>query len=463
MRTLRIRTFTLLCFFFILTVPWIFYVTAHFMETNTFSFSKQGPQNEFQQRNLNETIRMIESNPGEWQDPEWQRRLDAQLRQAKMDAVITSASGREIYRSNAARRGTMSAAEQFSIIENGRLIGKVAIYMPKSLGVGWMSILAGLLLAFFVVGMEMRRFLLKPLEKMSLAARRIAAGDEDVRLPGSRIAEIAEVRDGFQVMLEGLEQASRKQAALEEERRFVVAAVAHDLRTPLFALRGYLDGLEQGIARSPEKMAKYLAVCKEKSAQLDRLVEDLFAFAKMEYLDTKLNNGIVNLSHVLRKSVESVNPYARQKSISISSYAEENCFVSGDGHLLERAMSNLFDNAVRHTPPGGEIRVECAKDGDRVKFAIRDTGPGFSAEELERVFEPLYRGESSRNRSTGGSGLGLTISQKIVRRHGGDLEAGNHPEGGALLTGFMPAADSDSPNICAEASNAKKEPRAFVP
>ncbi|WP_369016290.1 sensor histidine kinase [Paenibacillus sp. GbtcB18] len=82
-------------------------------------------------------------------------------------------------------------------------------------------------------------------------------------------------------------------------------------------------------------------------------------------------------------------------------------------------------------------------DGNQIKFTIRDSGPGFSSEELERVFEPLYRGESSRNRSTGGSGLGLTISKKIVRRHGGGLTVSNHPEGGALLEGWPPAGGPD--------------------
>jgi signal transduction histidine kinase len=225
----------------------------------------------------------------------------------------------------------------------------------------------------------------KPLERMCLAARQIAAGDWDVRLPESRITEIAEVRDGFEVMVKGLQTSNQKQVELEEERRFVIAAVAHDLRTPLFALRGYLDGLEQGIAQSPEKITKYLAVCKEKSAQLDRLVEDLFTFTKMEYLETKLNNKTVDLTFVLRKSIDSLSPLARQKHISISSHFTDDCIISGDTHLLERAMNNLLDNAVRHTPSDGEIVVQCYKDGSKVKFTIRDTGYGFSSEELQRV------------------------------------------------------------------------------
>ncbi|MBD2864733.1 hypothetical protein IDH45_22380 [Paenibacillus sp. IB182363] len=117
-----------------------------------------------------------------------------------------------------------------------------------------------------------------------MAARQITAGDWEAKLPRSAITEIAEVRDGFERMVSGLRQAFQKQTELEEGRRFVIAAVAHDLRTPLFALRGYLEGLEQGVAQSPEKTAKYVAVCKEKSAQLDRLVEDLFTFTRLEPL-----------------------------------------------------------------------------------------------------------------------------------------------------------------------------------
>lgn len=439
MRTIRIRTFTLLCFFFILSLPWFFYIAAHYLETNTLSFEKSQSQNEALQRHLAETAHLIESNMDKWMDPNWQNQLHTQLRKAKMDAVLLSATDQEIYRSHPESHSAFSStAERYSILEDGHLLGKFVIYLPEKNTVQLIAMSVGLLLAFFIIGVEMRRFLLRPLERMSLAARQIAAGDWDVRLPVSRITEIAEVRDGFEVMVKGLQTSNQKQVELEEERRFVIAAVAHDLRTPLFALRGYLDGLEQGIAQSPEKITKYLAVCKEKSAQLDRLVEDLFTFTKMEYLETKLNNKTVDLTIVFRKSIDSLSPLARQKNISISSHFTDDCIISGDMHLLERAMNNLMDNAVRHTPAGGEIVIQCYKDGSRVKFTVRDTGTGFSSEELQRVFEPLYRGEISRNRLTGGSGLGLTISLKIIRRHGGELAADNHSGGGALLTGWIP-------------------------
>ncbi|WP_226003013.1 sensor histidine kinase [Paenibacillus sp. BJ-4] len=444
MRTLRIRTFTLLCFFFILLVPWIFFLTAHFMETNTLRLPNNQPQDELMQRHLTEIMHLIETGSDKWRDANWQNELSKELQQAKLEAAILSASDQEIYLSNPERRSALSSTERFSVIEDGQLLGRVVIYLPKSTNtVQMISIFAGLSLAFFIIGVEMRRFLLRPLERMSSAARQIAAGKWDVEMPRSRITEICEVRDGFEVMVKGLQQAFQKQAELEGERRFVIAAVAHDLRTPLFALRGYLDGLEQGIAQSPEKIAKYVAVCKEKSAQLDRLVEELFTFTKIEYLEKELNKKTVDFKLIIQKSMDSLSPPARQKHISILNHAADGCFIRGDMHLLERAISNLLDNAVRHTPPYGEIVVQCDIESDQVKFMIRDTGPGFSSEELQRVFEPLYRGETSRNRSTGGSGLGLTISQTIIRRHGGELDAGNHAEGGALLIGWIPANRPD--------------------
>ncbi|AZN39012.1 sensor histidine kinase [Paenibacillus albus] len=299
---------------------------------------------------------------------------------------------------------------------------------------------AGLLLAFAIVGVQMRRLLLKPLERLEQASRTIAEGNFDAKLPQSSIREIANVRDGFEFMVKSLRHSQMKQAKLEEERRFIIAAVAHDLRTPLFALRGYLDGLEQGIARTPDQISKYVAVCKEKSAQLDRLVEDLFTFTKMEVQQAELSGHTVDFADIIQKSVDTVAPQAGHKQASIHVQSEPgHYFIQADAHLLERAISNVLDNAVRHTPAHGRILVQYRKETDRVSFVVHDSGQGFAPEELEQVFEPLYRGETSRSRETGGAGLGLTISQRIMRRHGGELTAANHPVGGAVLSGWIPA------------------------
>ncbi|MCQ6268601.1 HAMP domain-containing histidine kinase [Fictibacillus sp. WQ 8-8] len=437
MKTIHIRKFTLLSLFFIQLLPWLFFVTAHLIETKTFDLG----MSHLQKEELKETIQLIETNTKNWTNPAWQKHLNRQLENANMDVSIQSELDKVIYQSTTDLDQPFMGTEQFSIIQEGRVIGRVDIYHSNSRVIQMIVAFVGLLLAFFIVAYVMRRNILTPLEKMSICARQIAEGNLDVQLPSSQIAEIAEVRDGFKVMVEGLKKSFQKQVELEGERRFVIASVAHDLRTPLFALRGYLDGLEQGIANSPEKQAKYLAICKEKSAQLDRLVEDLFTFTKTEYSEIEPNQNKVDLAHVLKNSIDSIKPKAQQKHISII----EDCFrdhyvIEGDTHLLERAMNNLLDNAIRHTPYKGKIFIKSYKDRDRVCFSIRDTGEGFSSEEIKNVFKPLYRGEVSRNFSTGGFGLGLTISQRIIRVHGGDLIAENCKDGGALLTGWVPLA-----------------------
>ncbi|SER56292.1 cell wall metabolism sensor histidine kinase WalK [Psychrobacillus sp. OK032] len=433
MRTTRIQTFTIICLFFILLLPWLFFVTSNFIETKSFRIG----MNDIQKEHLETTIHSIESNSHNWMNPTWQERLTRQLQELNMDVSIHSESNQLIFTTNPDQ--SFLHSERFSIIDNGEIKARVEISYANSRSIQMVATIVGLIMAIIIIALVMRKYILKPLEQMSANVRQIAEGNLDVELPISRITEIAEVHEGFKVMVKGLKESIQKQVELEEQRRFVIAAVAHDLRTPLFALRGYLDGLEQGIADSPDKMAKYLAVCKEKSAQLDRLVEDLFTYTKTEYLELELKKAIVDFPNLLQHSIESLSMLARQKNISITlNHLGDDCVIIGDWYLLNRAMNNIIDNAVRHTPQKGKILIQCYKDGNKIVFAVQDTGEGFTSEELQRVFEPLYRGEVSRNRLTGGSGLGLTISQRIIRLHGGDLAVGNHTEGGAILTGWIP-------------------------
>lgn len=437
MKTLRIRKFTVICLFLLLLFPWLFFVAAQVLETKTLGFGISDKQ----KADIKETVQLIETNLKNWKDPVWQNRLNKHLENTNMNVLLQSALNETIYQSVSNHEQSFMKSEQFSLIEDGQVTGKVSIYYSNSRLKQIIAAFVGLIVAFFIVGYFMRRNILIPLEKMSNCARKIAEGDLDVQLPSSEITEIAEVRDGFHVMVAGLKKSFQKQVEMEAERRFIIASVAHDLRTPLFALRGYLDGLEKGIATSPEKQAKYIAVCKEKSAQLDRLVEDLFTYTKTEYSEIEFNLNKVDFTHVLKKAIDSIMPQAQLKYISITEGNFPNhCMINGDAHLLERALNNLLDNAVRHSPTKGRIFIHCYQESDRVYFTIRDTGKGFSADELHHVFEPLYRGEVSRNYSTGGFGLGLTISQRIIRQHGGDIIAENDKEGGALLTGWVPLA-----------------------
>jgi len=279
---------------------------------------------------------------------------------------------------------------------------------------------------------------LKPLAAMQQAAHQIAAGDIDVHLPHSRVREVNEVAAAFTAMGAGLRESVLRQAAIEQERRVLMSAVAHDLRTPLFALRGYLEGLEQGVATTPTKIARYLAVCREQVAVLDQRVQALFDYARLEYLEQPLQRETVDWIAMTQQIIERLRPAAALKQVDLRVRCPMvACAHDGDPQLLMRMLENLLDNAVRHTPPGGTIEISWRVENGRLYFSIADSGPGIAPTDLPHLFVPMYRGDASRNRATGGAGLGLTIAQRIAQAHGGTLHAANRAQGGAEFTGCV--------------------------
>lgn len=276
---------------------------------------------------------------------------------------------------------------------------------------------------------------LHPLALMRTAARQIAGGDLDITLPSPQLYEVAEVASAFDAMSAALRSSIEQQAGAEQQRRLLINAIAHDLRSPIYSLRGHLQGLERGVADTPDAVLRYIQICQQQADALERLVADLFAYTRMEYLEELAVREPVDLGDLLRQSVEYMRPQADAKGIALDVFpAPDACPLEGDAHLLARAIANLLDNALRHTPSGGHIRVRWERTARGCSFAVEDTGPGFHPEDLPHVFEPLYRGDPSRNRATGGAGLGLAIARRIIRAHAGNLTAANASTGGAILT-----------------------------
>jgi signal transduction histidine kinase len=282
----------------------------------------------------------------------------------------------------------------------------------------------------------LQRSILTPLDALSQASQQIEQGNLHVSLPTSSTQEMTRVENAFNAMSKTLRDAHGQREKLEEERRFFISAVVHDLRTPLFALRGYLEGVENGVADTPEMTTKYLNVCREKADQLEHLITDLFMYTQLAYLELLPERKMVDLGVWLHKTVAAMRPLAELAGITIAIDAPcTKTILAVDKRLLTRALENLLDNAIRYTPHGGTISVGWTQQADRFAFTVADSGPGIAPQDLSHIFEPLYRGETSRNRQTGGAGLGLTIAQQIFRAHGGELSASNRETGGALFVG----------------------------
>jgi signal transduction histidine kinase len=439
MRLLRIRQWMLVGTLTFLVVPTLVYqITAAFDRHVLQPFAQQPTQ---QDAALDTTLREVASSSARWHDPQWQSSFKNTLNTLGVGGLILDPSGTEIVRTGFI--GSVNRpSRQAVVVEEARQLGTVDLFVPeRPAPLATAAAAIALVLTLLNAGWQMGRTVVRPLEAMSRAARRVAVGDLHFELPQSRVREIAEVRAAFEAMGDGLKASIMRQAELEEERRFFIGAIAHDLRTPLFVLRGYLVGLERGLATSPEQAARYVAVCQQKADQLDRLVSDLFAYTKAEYLEQTLRREQLELGPLMERTVADLRLRARAKGVKVESVGpNSSCVIEGDAHLLERALENLLDNALRHTPTEGRIQVRWHRDLDWVVFTVGDTGPGITPADMPHLFDPLYRGEPSRNRQTGGAGLGLAIARRVLLTHGGDLVAANRATGGAEFTGWLPLA-----------------------
>jgi signal transduction histidine kinase len=286
-----------------------------------------------------------------------------------------------------------------------------------------------LVAALVVIVFFLRRWVLAPLAGLAADADRIAGGGLDVTPRPTRAREVAQVGDAMQGMARALGAAVDASAAAERDRRFLVSAIAHDLRTPLFTLRGSLEALELGIGDD----GRYLGLAQDRATHLDRLVTDLFAFSRLEYEHDPSRWAEVDVAALAREVAETLSG---MHDVRVAARGADRAIVRGDAQALQRVLTNLLDNAIRHGR--AQVHVTTARENGTVTVGIVDDGPGFEDGDLPHVFEPLFRGDRARSGSH--AGLGMAIARRLARAHGGDVDAANDAGGGARLTVRLPAA-----------------------
>ncbi len=276
-----------------------------------------------------------------------------------------------------------------------------------------------------VLAVLLARRIAAPLQGVSEAATRVALGEWDARAPlherdGSETARL--VRD-FNSMASTLE-------ALEAERKVSVAAIAHELRTPLTVLRGRLEAVRDGVLEgSPAEYGLLIGQVE----LLSRLIADLRTLSLAEAGQLSLERHDADIAALLRSVGAVFAPRAASKGLRLEVIAPEAVWLHVDAERLHQVIANLLENALRHTDHGF-VRLSLETGVSSVNLRVRDTGAGIPSEALGRVFERFYRSDSSRSRASGGSGLGLAVSQAIVTMHGGRIGVRNHPDGGAEFT-----------------------------
>jgi signal transduction histidine kinase len=289
-----------------------------------------------------------------------------------------------------------------------------------------------------VLGFFLSTTITERIHGLKTAAEKLAQGDLNTRVPVQGHDEVAVLANTFNQMAEQLQAADKKQRDLDDMRRDLIAWVSHDLQTPLTSMRAILEAVSDGVVDDPETVKRYLNTAQRDVSNLSALIDDLFHMAQLDAGGFPLNKDDASLSDLVSDTLESFTELAKQQGITLEGNVDLDVDpVPMDTQAIGRVLNNLIGNALRHSPRG-RVSVWVRRTGLGVEVTVSDTGEGIRAEDLQHIFERFYRGEKSRNRGTGGAGLGLAISRGIVRAHGGDIKVDSLVGKGTQFTFYIP-------------------------
>ena len=300
-----------------------------------------------------------------------------------------------------------------------------------------MAMIAGvMLLISAAISLPMANRLVLPIRRLAASMHRLASGEFETRVPVGPEDELGQLARDFNTLALSLEKN-------EQARRRWVADISHELRTPLSILRGEIEAIQAGVRQAGPDSMNSLHV---EVMHLSRLVDDLYQLSLYDIGALSYKKSVVDLRAMLSHALDSFDSEFAQKDISLEAeLAPGPEFpVFADPGRLHQLFHNLLENALKYTDPGGELSVRLERRGDRAAIEFADSAPGVSPEELEKLFDRLYRVENSRNRALGGAGLGLAICRNIVEAHEGDIRALHSPKGGVLIRIELPLNRSKS-------------------
>ena len=280
------------------------------------------------------------------------------------------------------------------------------------------------------LGLLTARALARPmatdLERIRTAAARVGEGDLSARTGVARSDELGAAADAIDEMIVRLDDATRERIRQRAARRDFLAAVGHDLRSPLAALRAAIEAMEDGLAPDPQR---YLSSMRADVAALSHLVDDLFLLSTIESGNLTFDRMSVDITELADESIEALTPVAVANQIDLSLLATASVTAVAGPAQVGRVIRNLVDNAIRYAPPGSKVQVEVTAHDGFAEVAVVDEGPGFPDEMVDKAFEGFVTGDPARTRAAGGAGLGLAIARGLIHAHGGSIWAEPGPGG----------------------------------
>jgi signal transduction histidine kinase len=288
---------------------------------------------------------------------------------------------------------------------------------------------------------------MRELDALGRTAARLAQGDLDARVGAVGSGEVAHLARTIDYMADRVQMAFTRERELEAGRRQLLAAVSHDLRTPLATTRAMVEAITEGVLSEPDEVRHYLTVIRGEIQHLSRLIDDLFELSQIESGSLELLRTPTSLAELVSETLAAYETRARERSVTLEQRVEAHLPpILADPAQLQRVLRFLIENALRSASTGGYVRVEARADGPDARLSVNDTGPGLGQDELERAFDPFYRGEPARSRGSGpaersaGTGLSLALARGLVQLHGGRIWAERSAGDGAVFVCTIPFA-----------------------
>lgn len=322
---------------------------------------------------------------------------------------------------------------------------------PKGPGIEWIffaAVLLGLIINF-IISYRVASNIITPLGTLNKATTEIARGNLDHAIEIPSEDEVGELCRSYETMRRQLKEARTLSESYENNRKELIANISHDLKTPITSIRGYVQGLMEGVASTPEKESKYIQTIYSNAVQMDRLIDELFLFSKLDLKQLVFDFEAVNIEDFLHDCVEDKGYDLENKGISLSfnSIYPSRALVWADRQRLQRVINNIIVNVEQHQDPDKELatlEIVLSENDNEAIIEIKDNGQGISQENLPYIFDRLYRGDPARTRQSKGSGLGLSIAKQIVEAHGGRIWARSEIDVGTSIFFTLKKTDAVS-------------------
>ena len=274
------------------------------------------------------------------------------------------------------------------------------------------------------IGLWIYRSIATPLVKLKKATQNIKEGNLDFVLEVDGDDEFSELCRDFEEMRKRLKESAEEKVLMDKENKELISNISHDLKTPITAVKGYVEGIMDGVADTPEKIDRYVKTIYNKTNEMDHLINELTFYSKIDTNRIPYTFSKLNVEDYFSDCAEEVGLELETRGIELvyANYVEDNVQVIADGEQIRRVIHNIISNAIKYMDkPKGIIRIKDV--GDFIQVEIEDNGKGIAAKDLPSIFDRFYRTDVSRNSSKGGSGIGLSIVKKILEDHGGKVWA----------------------------------------